>query len=261
MTTQTTQLLWQPQQVHADLLTRVSVLPTSLMWHQTHYTGIWFGCFESDDEVQEHPVTMLTRFDPGGFFPLHGHPGGEEILVLEGNFIDETGVHPPGTYMLNPEGFIHRPYSDEGCLTFVKLRQHGGKTRQQVRTNIFNDSWQPGRIPPIQVQPAYEQAGFSEKVWFERWLPGTQLLDVVETDIKEIFLVEGSWSDELGSYPTGSWLRYPPNCPYSPFSETGCLIYVKTYPVADERERFVVSEDFQHPEETILWDQRFAAIS
>ncbi|MDJ0559276.1 MAG: cupin domain-containing protein [Microcystis sp. M53599_WE4] len=37
-------------------------------------------------------MTMLTRFYPGGFFPLHGHPGGEEILVLEGNFVDETGV-------------------------------------------------------------------------------------------------------------------------------------------------------------------------
>jgi anti-sigma factor ChrR (cupin superfamily) len=35
---------------------------------------------------------MLTRFYPGGFFPLHGHPGGEEILVFEGNFVDETGV-------------------------------------------------------------------------------------------------------------------------------------------------------------------------
>lgn len=41
---------------------------------------------------------MLTRFAPGGFFSLHGHPGGEEILVLEGNFADETGIHTPGTY-------------------------------------------------------------------------------------------------------------------------------------------------------------------
>jgi len=242
------QFLWQPQQIHADLLTRVAVLPTSLTWAQTTFTGIWFGCFESDHEVQEHPVTMLTRFDPGGFFPLHGHPGGEEILVLQGNFVDETGVHPPGTYMLNPEGFIHRPYSQEGCLTFVKLRQHGGKTRQQVRKNIFTGFWQPGITPQIQVQLLYQQTGFLEKVWVERWLPGTELLNVVETEIKEIFLIEGTWSDEIGHYPTGSWLRYSPNCPYNPSSETGCLIYVKTYP-ADNTSRFVVGKDFQHPDE------------
>ncbi len=252
------QSLWNPQQVHANPLTRVAVLPDSLTWHQTNFHGIWFGCFESDHEVQNHPVTMLTRFDPGGFFPKHGHPGGEEILVLQGHFEDETGVHPPGTYMLNPEGFIHRPHSEEGCLTFVKLRQHGGKTRQQLRMNIFDRPWQAGKSSRIQVQPIYEQEGFSEKVWFERWQPGTQLSNVVETEVKEIFLVEGTWSDELGGYPTGSWLRYPPNCPYSPASATGCLIYVKTYPVADEVERFVVSEDFQQPEETLLWEQELS---
>lgn len=242
--------LWQPQKINNNLLTRVAVKPISLTWYRTTFTGIWFCCFESDNEVQEHPVTMLTRFDSGGFFPLHGHPGGEEILVLQGNFIDETGVHPPGTYMLNPEGFIHKPYSDRGCLTFVKLRQHGGKTRQQLRTNIFESSWQPGIIPQIEVQLLYEQKGYPEKVWIERWLPGTKLSKVIETEVKEIFLIEGTWSDEVGSYPTGSWLRYSPNCSYSPASKKGCLIYVKTYP-ADNPDRFLVGEDFQHPDAVV----------
>ncbi|MGF1492406.1 MAG: cupin domain-containing protein [Microcoleaceae cyanobacterium] len=243
-------LQWQSKQINENPLTRAAVLPTSLVWYQTIFTGIWFGCFESDDEVQDHPVTMLTRFDPGGFFPLHGHPGGEEILVLKGNFVDETGVHPPGTYMLNPEGFIHRPYSEEGCLTFVKLRQHGGKTRQQIRINIHQQpAWQSGVAPGIEYQMVYQQPGYLETVWFERWQPYTRLSNVVETQVKEIFIVEGIWQDEFGSYPSGSWLRYPPNCPYSPQTETGCIVYVKTYPT--ENIRFVVGADFQHPPETL----------
>jgi anti-sigma factor ChrR (cupin superfamily) len=241
-----TKFIWEPQKNHTNLLTRAAVLPTSLTWYQTNYTGIWFRCFESDNEIQEHPVTMLTRFDPGGFFQLHGHPGGEEILVLQGIFEDEIGIHTPGTYMLNPEGFIHRPYSNEGCLTFVKLRQHGGKTRNQVRTNIYESPWQSGIIPKIEVKTLYQQIGYPEKVWVERWQPHTKLSNIVETEVKEIFLIEGSWSDALGNYPTGSWLRYPPNYPYSPASETGCLLYVKTYPV-DKTKRFVVGKDFQHP--------------
>lgn len=249
-----TQLLWKPQQVHNDLLTRASAQPQALTWYPTAYPGISFGCFESDQNVQEHPVTMLTRFAPKGYFPFHGHPGGEEILVLEGNFQDETGVHTPGTYMLNPEGFVHRPYSEKGCLTFVKLRQHGGQRRRQVRTNIFQEAWQPGVIPQIQVQPLYEQEGFAEKVWIEHWRPGTRLSNVVESEVKEIFIIKGTWSDELGHYPTYSWLRYPPNQAYSPASATGCLIYVKTYPVIDQASRFVVSETFQQPEETVLWN-------
>lgn len=249
-----TQSLWKPQNVHADLLARVSARPTSLTWYPTTFPGISFGCFESNRHVQDHPVTMLTRFDRQGFFPLHGHPGGEEILVLEGNFIDEAGVHPPGTYMLNPEGFVHRPYSEDECLTFVKLRQHGGNNRQQVRTNIFEGCWQSGIIPQIQTKLLYGQERFSERVWIERWLPGTRLSNVVETEVKEIFVISGTWSDELGRYPTHSWLRYPPGQPYCPASATGCLIYVKTYPVIDEAERFIVSENFQQPEEAMLWD-------
>jgi anti-sigma factor ChrR (cupin superfamily) len=249
-----TQLLWKPQPVHNDLRTRESVQPQTLTWYPTTYPGISFGCFESDPAVQDHPVTMLTRFDRNGYFPLHGHQGGEEILVLEGCFQDETAIHPPGTYMLNPEGFVHRPHSDQGCLTFVKLRQHGGVQRHQVRTNIFEGPWQHGIIPQIQVQPLYEQEGFVEKVWIERWQPGTQLCNVSESEVKEIFVIEGTWSDELGHYPPHSWLRYPPNQPYSPASATGCLIYVKTYPIIDESARFIVSETFQHPEETLLWD-------
>ncbi len=242
------QLKWQPQKTYNNLLIRVAVLPTVLTWHQTEFTGIWFGCFESDEQVQEHPVTMLTRFDPGGFFPLHGHPGGEEILVLQGNFADETGVHPPGTYMLNPEGFNHRPYSEEECLTFVKLRQHGGKTRQQVRVNIYDLPWESDLIPEIEVKFVYEQTGFPEKVSIERWQPGTKLSNVVESEVKEIFVIEGTWSDDWGNYPTRTWLRYPPGCSYSPSSATGCLLYVKTYPL--NTNRFIVGKDFKHPSET-----------
>ena len=242
-------LQWQPQQIHNNLLTRVAVLHTEVTWYQTTFTGIWFGCFESDPEVQDHPVTMLTRFDPGGFFSLHGHPGGEEILVLQGNFADETGVYPPGTYMLNPEGFIHSPYSEEGCLTFVKLRQHGGKTRKQVKTNIYESPWKSGVIPQIEVKLLYEQMGFPEKVWIERWQPGTALSKVVESEVKEIFVIEGTWSDELGNYPAGSWLRYSPDCSYTPSSATGCMVYVKTYP--EYATRFIVGKDFRHLVETI----------
>lgn len=250
-----TQLFWQPQQFHSDLLTRAAVEAQALTWYPTTFPGISFGCFESDHRVQDHPITMLTRFAPKGYFPLHGHPGGEEILVLDGYFQDETGVHPPGTYMLNPEGFVHRPHSDHGCLTFVKLRQHGGSQRQRIRTNIFEGPWQPGKVPQIQVQLLYQQQGFVEEVWIERWQPGTQLANVVESKIKEIFIIEGSWSDELGQYPIHSWLRYPPNQPYSPVSTDGCLIYVKTYPVLDESSRFIVSETFQQPEEALRWNR------
>jgi anti-sigma factor ChrR (cupin superfamily) len=234
---------WQPQQVRADILTRVAVLPTEIAWHPTDLPGIWFGCFESDPAVQEHPVTMLTQFEPGSFFPVHDHPGGEEILVLQGSFADEAGVYPPGTYMLNPEGFIHCPHSLESCLTFVKLRQHGGENRHQVKTNIYQAPWKSGIIPQIEIQHLYQQSGFPERIWIERWQPGTALPQAIESEVKEIFVIAGTWIDELGDYPAGSWLRYPPHHAYNPSSEIGCTIYVKTYP--SDVPRFIVGKDWE----------------
>ena len=63
------------------------------------------------------------RFAEGASFAAHDHPEGEEILVLDGVFSDERGDWPEGSYLLNPEGFQHAPFSVEGCLLFVKLRQ------------------------------------------------------------------------------------------------------------------------------------------
>ena len=77
-------------------------------------------------EPESGQVTSLVEYLPGASFHRHGHPEGEEILVLEGIFSDDAGDWPAGSWLLNPEGFAHAPYSREGCLLFVKLRQYRG---------------------------------------------------------------------------------------------------------------------------------------
>ncbi|MEC4805315.1 MAG: cupin domain-containing protein [Jaaginema sp. PMC 1079.18] len=62
----------------------------------------------------------LVKWQPGTKFGQHRHWGGEEILVLEGTFADEQGVYPPGTWLRNPPGSVHTPFSEEGCLIYVK---------------------------------------------------------------------------------------------------------------------------------------------
>jgi anti-sigma factor ChrR (cupin superfamily) len=68
-------------------------------------------------------ATSLVRYAPGSSFSAHEHGGGEEFLVLEGVFDDEHGRYPAGTYVRNPPGSRHRPFTDDGCVLFVKLRQ------------------------------------------------------------------------------------------------------------------------------------------
>lgn len=62
----------------------------------------------------------LVRWAPGTVFQPHGHPGGEEILVLAGVVEDEHGSYPSGTWLRNPPGSRHRPWSGVGCTIWVK---------------------------------------------------------------------------------------------------------------------------------------------
>jgi anti-sigma factor ChrR (cupin superfamily) len=62
----------------------------------------------------------LMRLAPGTRLPRHAHPGGEEILVLEGTLADEAGRYPKGCWLRNPPGSEHSAFSDEGCLFYVK---------------------------------------------------------------------------------------------------------------------------------------------
>jgi len=62
----------------------------------------------------------LRRLEPGTVVPRHRHPGGEEILVLEGLFQDDHGSYPAGSWLRQPPGSAHQPTSEQGCTIWVK---------------------------------------------------------------------------------------------------------------------------------------------
>ncbi len=66
------------------------------------------------EDAERGHATSIVRYDLGASFSEHLHPLGEEILVLEGTFSDQTGDYPAGTYFRNPEGFRHVPFRGAG---------------------------------------------------------------------------------------------------------------------------------------------------
>ncbi len=44
---------------------------------------------------------------------------------------------------------------------------------------------------------------------------------------EEFYVLFGTFSDEQGDYPAGTYVRNPPNSAHKPFSREGCLIWVK----------------------------------
>jgi len=64
--------------------------------------------------------TALVYWPAGERFQPHQHWGGEEILVLKGEFIDEHGRYPKGTWIRSPHLSSHYPYVEEETLIYVK---------------------------------------------------------------------------------------------------------------------------------------------
>jgi anti-sigma factor ChrR (cupin superfamily) len=216
--------------IHADLSQRAVVHGEDLDWVASPLPGVDRRMLERDG-AEVARATSIVRYAPGSRFSAHTHGGGEEFLVLDGTFSDETGDYPAGSYVRNPVGSSHAPYSESGCTIWVKLRQMWPQDQTRVAIETRSTPFVRGLVAGLSVLPLHQFG--TEHVALVRWQPGTQFQRHGHPDGEEIFVLEGTFSDELGDYPAGTWLRNPPGSVHTPFSNPGCLIYVKTGHLGD----------------------------
>ncbi len=65
--------------------------------------------------------TALVKWPKGERFQLHRHFGGEEVFVIKGEFIDEHGRYPQGTWLRSPHLSEHCPYVEQETIILVKV--------------------------------------------------------------------------------------------------------------------------------------------
>ena len=107
--------------VNEDYTKRVTINHHDLPWISSPEVGVERRMLDRvGDEVAK--ATSVVRYRAGSKFKTHTHELGEEILVLEGIFSDENGDYPAGTYLMNPPGSSHAPFSEVGCTL---LNLHG----------------------------------------------------------------------------------------------------------------------------------------
>jgi len=171
-------------------------------------------------------ATSIVRYAAGSHFDRHVHGGGEEYIVLEGVFSDEDGDYPVGTYVRNPPGTSHAPFSRGGCTLFVKLWQFAADDTEPVHIDTTAAAWHPGLVPGLSVMPLHEHKGVSTAL--VRWAPDTRFDTHAHPGGEEILVLDGVFRDEDGEYPSGTWLRNPRGSRHTPFTGAeGALIYVK----------------------------------
>ncbi len=215
------------EDINGDLSIRVAADTAGMEWAPSPSGSVWRKRVHLVGPPESGQVTSVVRYEPDSKFPVHDHPEGEEILVLEGVFSDEHGDWPAGTFLLNPEGFRHSPFSAGGCTLFVKLRQFPGLDRRHIVLNTDKLDWEPSAVPAVLHKALYQQSGFSDMMRLERWEAEANLGAIFYEQGAELFVLEGEFADEVGTYSVGSWLRLPAGAIHHPRTATGCTLYVK----------------------------------
>ncbi len=221
--------------INGDLSVRAVADTARMEWGASPGGSVWRKRVHLVGPPESGQVTSVVRYEPKSTFPAHDHPEGEEILVLDGVFSDEHGDWPAGNYLLNPEGFRHAPFSEPGCLLFVKLRQFSGRERRHVVVDTTTLAWQPTSRSAVTQKALYQQAGFHDSMRLERWDSHTDLGTILYERGAELFVLEGEFADEAGTYTKGCWMRLPVGAAHHPRSAGGCTLYIKTGGLPDLR--------------------------
>ena len=82
-------------------------------------TGVAVKMLRRDEETGA--LTVLLRFEPGGTFPAHRHPAGEEVFVVEGQVRIGKDRLSRGDYLYTEPQGIHAVSSESGGTILVML--------------------------------------------------------------------------------------------------------------------------------------------
>lgn len=202
---------------------RVVINTNEQSWEPSPLPGVWRKTLAREEAEGGH-ATSLVRYDAGSSFSRHQHPMGEEILVLDGIFADENGNYSAGTYLRNPPGSYHTPFSENGCILLVKLDQFAADDDRQVRIDTAQAEWLPGQ-GNLQVMPLHDYG--AEHVALVNWPEGEKFQLHQHFGGEEIYVISGELRDEHGIYPAATWIRSPHMSEHFPFAEQDTLIWVK----------------------------------
>jgi anti-sigma factor ChrR (cupin superfamily) len=218
--------------INANFNERVVINTNEMSWTPSPMPGVDRKMLDRIGEEIAR-ATSLVRYAPNSHFSAHTHGGGEEFLVLEGEFNDAAGCYPAGTYVRNPLGSSHAPWAGaEGAVIFVKLHQFDLQDASHCVIQTREQAWYQGMVPGLKVMPLHEFG--AEHVALVKWAPNTRFNPHQHWGGEEILVLEGVFCDEHGVYPAGSWLRSPHLSKHQPFTgPEGALIYVKTGHLGD----------------------------
>ncbi|TWX71358.1 cupin domain-containing protein [Colwellia sp. C1TZA3] len=151
-------------------------------------------------------ATSIVRYAKGSKFSAHVHTGGEEFVVLDGVFQDDSGDFPTGSYIRNPPQSSHTPRSDNGCIIFVKLWQFQPEDRTQVRLQIDKMSAIPSPTVGVSITPLYKDKHEEVSVYY---FEANAKISLSVPEGAEILVLAGELQAQDDLLQQHSWMRLP----------------------------------------------------
>jgi hypothetical protein len=211
--------------INADFSRRALVVPRSEDWVHSPESGVDRLMLDRiGDEVAR--ATSIVRYAAGSSFPRHSHPKGEEFLVLDGVFSDDTGDFPTGFYVRNPPGSSHAPRSENGCRILVKLRQFDLQDLTPVVIDTSAETGWQDCGESLKRLPLHEFA--TEKVEMLRLASGATFeLDGGDGGA-ELLIIAGAAECEGRLLGREAWLRLPRNATVILSAREATTMWLKT---------------------------------
>jgi len=210
--------------INADFTKPAFIIPAADHWVHSPESGVDRLMLDRiGDEVAR--ATSLVRYAAGSSFAKHTHAKGEEFLVLDGVFSDETGDYPAGTYVRNPPGTSHAPHCDNGCRILVKLRQFEADDLEPVVIDSSDHSmWTT--VSPTETRLDLHEFR-NEKVEMRRYVAGATF-DFEAAGGAELLIVTGALDYDGTMLTTESWLRLPDGDPTVLTALEETIVWLKT---------------------------------
>jgi anti-sigma factor ChrR (cupin superfamily) len=199
-------------------------LTSELTWTATGTPGVEKKLIVAGNETRMHEVSIL-RLASGARLPSLPEGWGIEVVVLEGSWQLPEGNLKENGYARRPPGKASAGLTVSGCTLYVRSGPFAENDEELVHSQTEVEPWLAGHGNlRVKALHSIDREGSA----FVHWPAGERFIRHQHWGGEEIFVLSGTFRDEHGSYPRGTWIQSPHLSTHRPFVEEETVIFVKT---------------------------------
>lgn len=201
--------------MNSDFEEKVSIESDNLDWNAYTPSSSYIKLLSKKDKEE----TALIKIEKNSFLSKEDSVNSVEIFVLEGVYTNVFGSFEKGTYLKLPKENEKYVSSETGCIVFRKTNYKHNDEDIVIDTN--KSEW-------VQGHGNLTVMSLSEQTALVKWPRGEVFMPHKHWGGEEILVLSGTFIDEHGVYPKGTWIRSPHLSEHYPRVVEETVIFVKT---------------------------------